>query len=191
MRAKEDVAAVSGPAWNGVVVRCRHRDGRFVWMDVSGTARAATEDGPRGFEGTSRILPPLTAREAIDSLNREQIQIMLDQDRLLIAFQPIHSLATGKLLGVEALTRFVDEGTAGTEFWFKEAAIVGFLSELEFDAVEKALTTTQGLPPDSYVALNVSPETCLDPRLTGLLERGGLPPKRIVLELTERLEVSE
>lgn len=57
--------------------------------------------------------------------------------------------------------------------------------------MEKALTPAQGLPPDIYVALNVSPESCLDPRLVGLLQRSGLPPKRIVLELTERLEVSE
>lgn len=190
-RAADDIASASGPTWNGVVVRCRHRDGRFAWMDVSGTARPAAEGRPGGFEGTSRLLPPLTAREATDSLNRDQIQRMLDHDLLLTAFQPIHSLVTGKLLGVEALTRFVDEGTVGTEFWFKEAAIVGLLGELEFAAMEKSLATAHSLPPDIYVALNVSPETCLDPRLTGLLERSGLPPKRIVLELTERLEVSE
>ncbi|MGM9474237.1 EAL domain-containing protein [Pseudarthrobacter sp. YS3] len=192
MRAKDDVAAVSeGSDWAGVVVRCRHRDGRSVWMNVSGTVRPATKDRPAGFEGTSRMLPPLTAREAIDSLNREQLQLMLDQDMLLTAFQPIRSLATGELLGAEALTRFVDEGSAGTEFWFKEAAIVGLMGELEFAALEKALETAQDLPPDIYVALNLSPETCLDPRLAGLLERSGLPPKRIVLELTERLEVFE
>ncbi|MGM9473476.1 sensor domain-containing phosphodiesterase [Pseudarthrobacter sp. YS3] len=192
MRAKDDVAAASdGSDWAGVVVRCRHRDGRSVWMNVSGTVRPATKDRPAGFEGTSRMLPPLTAREAIDSLNREQLQLMLDQDMLLTAFQPILSLATRKLLGVEALTRFVDEGSAGTEFWFKEAAIIGLMGELEFAALEKALETAQDLPPDIYVALNLSPETCLDPRLAGLLERSGLPPKRIVLELTERLEVSE
>ena len=190
-RAKLDVAAASGPGWTGVIVRCRHRDGGAVWMEVSGTVRPATDDRPGGFEGTSRMLPPLTAQEAIDSLNREQLQLMLDQDRLLTAFQPIHSLATGKLLGVEALTRFVGEDGAGPEFWFKEAAIVGLLSELEFAAMEKALETAQGLPPDIYVALNLSPETCLDPRLPDLLQRSGLPPKRIVLELTERLEVNE
>ncbi|MFF1881985.1 EAL domain-containing protein [Pseudarthrobacter sp. NPDC058196] len=191
VRAKGDVAAAAGPDWAGVVVRCRHRDGRSVWMNVSGTARPAMEGRPGGFEGTSRILPPLSAREAIDSLHRDQIQRMLDENLLLTAFQPIRSLATGKLLGVEALTRFVDEGTAGTEFWFKEAAIVGLLGELEFAAMERALKMAQGLPPDIYVALNISPETCMDPRLPGLLERCGLPPERIVLELTERLEVCE
>lgn len=190
-RAKSEVAEAPGPAWTGVVARCRHRDGRAVWVEVSGTVRPAGQDHPAGFEGTSRLLPPLTAREAIDSRNREQLQLMLDQDRLLTAFQPIRSLETGGLIGVEALTRFVDEGTAGTEFWFSEAAIVGLLSELEFAAMEKALETAPALPPTIYVALNLSPETCLDPRLPGFLRRSGLPPKRIVLELTERVEVNE
>lgn len=191
LRAKAAVSAAAGPTWTGVVVRCRHRDGRAVWMEVSGTVRPASEGQRGGFEGTSRMLPPLTAREAVDSLNREQLQLMLDQDMLLTAFQPIHSLASGRILGVEALTRFVDQDGAGTEFWFSEAAAVDMLCELEFAAMEKALVTAKGLPPDIYVALNVSPETCLDPRLPDLLRRSGLPPKRIVLELTERLEVSE
>lgn len=173
VRAKGDVAAAGGPDWAGVVVRCRHRDGRSVWMSVSGTARPAMEGRPGGFEGTSRILPPLSAREAIDSLNRDQIQRMLDEDLLLTAFQPIRSLATGKLLGVEALTRFVDEGTAGTEFWFKEAAIVGLLGELEFAAMERALKVTQGLPPEIYVALNISPRHAWTLAFPGYLSVAG------------------
>jgi EAL domain-containing protein (putative c-di-GMP-specific phosphodiesterase class I) len=44
---------------------------------------------------------------------------------------------------------------------------------------------------DIYVALNISPATCLDPRLPGILERSCLCLDHIVLELTERLEVSE
>ncbi|RNL59171.1 EAL domain-containing protein [Arthrobacter oryzae] len=190
-RAKVDVAAATGPGWSGVVIRCRHRDGSAVWMDVSGMARPPTEGRRAGFEGTSRVLPPLTAREAIDSHSREQIQRMIDQNMLLTAFQPIQSLSTGKLLGVEALARFVDEDGAGTEFWFTEAAVVGLLGELEFAALETALATAPALPPGIYVALNISPETCLDPRLPGLLQRSGLPLTRIVLELTERLEVTE
>jgi PAS domain S-box-containing protein len=190
-RAAEGVAATPGQSWSGLVVRCRHRDGQAVWMEVSGTARQSADGIPGGFEGTGRLLPPQTAREATDSLNRKHLQRMIDQCMLLTAFQPIRSLVTGKLLGVEALTRFVDEDGAGTEFWFTEAAAVGLLSELEFAAIDTALRTAQGLPPGVYVALNISPATCLDPRLPELLQRSCLPLTRIVLELTERLEVSE
>ncbi|SDP44178.1 PAS domain S-box-containing protein [Arthrobacter sp. ok909] len=190
-RAKADVAEASGPGWRGVMVRCRHRDGRAVWMEVSGRARPAREGRSGGFEGTSRVLAPLTARQKSDSHSRARLRRMIEEKMLLTAFQPIYSLTTGQLLGVEALTRFVDEDGAGTEFWFTEAAVAGLVPELEFAALETAVMTARGLPPGIYVALNISPETCLDPRLPGLLQRSGLPLTRIVLELTERLEVPE
>ncbi len=190
-RARTEFSGIKSHAWNGLTVRCWHRDGRALWMEVSGTVRPPAPGQQGGFVGTCRLLPPLTAQEATDSLSREQLQQMLDQNRLLTAFQPIHSLATGELLGVEALTRFVDEDGAGTEFWFKEAAMVGLLGELELAALETALTTAKRLPPSIHIALNISPSTCLDPRLPGILQRNGLPLKRIVLELTERLEVAE
>jgi len=68
---------------------------------------------------------------------------------------------------------------------------VGLAEDLEIAALETALKAAQGLPPSMYVALNVSPTTCLDPRLPGTLERSSLALDRIVLELTERLEVEE
>jgi PAS domain S-box-containing protein len=188
-RAKADVAAAPG-GWTGVVVRCRHRDGTAVAVEVSGQERTSPDGLSRGFEGTSRLLPPTAARTVIESRSRDQLQQMIAEDMLLTAFQPIHSLSTGELLGVEALARFVDEDGAGTEYWFVEAGKVGLLGELEFAALRTALTTSLALPADIYVALNVSPQTCLDPRLPGLLQSSGLPLKRIVLELTERAEVS-
>jgi EAL domain-containing protein (putative c-di-GMP-specific phosphodiesterase class I) len=57
--------------------------------------------------------------------------------------------------------------------------------------LEAALLRTAKLPPHLYVALNLSPETCIDPRLPELLEQSGLAVHRIVLELTERLAVDE
>lgn len=190
-RARAELGPPTAKGWNALTVRCRHRDGREVWMEVSGTDRPPAPGQRGGFVGTSRLLPPLTARQAIDSRTRRQLREMIDQNRLLTAFQPIYSLSTGELLGVEALTRFVDEDGAGTEFWFKEAAVVGFLEELELAALETAIIAATGLPPGIHVALNVSPGTCLDPRLPGILQKIGLPLNRIVLELTERLEVAE
>jgi hypothetical protein len=47
------------------------------------------------------------------------------------------------------------------------------------------------LPGGIYVALNISPATCLDQRLPGLLGGSGLRLSRLVIQLTERLEVEE
>ena len=71
------------------------------------------------------------------------------------------------------------------------AAAVGLSDELEIAALETALEAAQELPACIYVALNISPSACLDPRLPDILERSGLAFERIVLELTERLKVEE
>lgn len=116
---------------------------------------------------------------------------MIHDNGLQAVFQPIHSLTSGELLGVEALCRFPSSGTAGTQDWFDEAARVGLTAELELAALETALQTIQSLPSPAYLALNISPATCLDSRLPELMRRSPMPINRIVLELSERREVTE
>lgn len=191
IRAQGAVDAVTADGWSGIVARCRHRDGSTVWMEVAGTSRPATDGQPGGFAGTSRLLPAAAAQEAADSQTRDRIIAVIDGKMLLTAFQPIRSLVTGDLIGVEALTRFVSDDGAGPECWFIEAAAVGLSAELELAALKTAFEAAGALPTGIYVALNISPATCLDPRLPGLLAGSGLCPSRIVLELTERLQVEE
>lgn len=58
--ARRDVSPSPAPgdgAWKGVVVRCRHRDGSPVWMEVSGNVRPVGDRQHGGFEGTGRVVP--------------------------------------------------------------------------------------------------------------------------------------
>jgi PAS domain S-box-containing protein len=180
-----------GIAAAGVIVRCRHRDGRPVWVEVSSRPRISAQGEPAGFEGTSRLLNPATAQEAAAKRTRERITGIINGRGLLTAFQPIHDLETGRTIGVEALSRFVSDEGFGAEHWFSEASAVGLGTELEFAALRTALEAAEQLPPALYVALNISPNTCLDPRLPGILEDSEVSPSRLVLELTERLPVEE
>jgi PAS domain S-box-containing protein len=171
------------------LVRCRRRDGRTVWIDSSTRNRPVGNGQTSGLEGTSRRVPAETAKEASVTLSRIRIRKMIAGSRLMTAFQPIRDLNTGHLVGAEALTRFASEDGTGPEHWFAEAAAAGLSEDLEIAALETALEAAQQLPPCVYVALNVSPATCLDARLPKVLERSGLALERIVLELTERLKV--
>ncbi len=171
------------------LVRCRHRDGRTVWIDSSAWNRPPAGGQVPGLEGTSRRVPSETTKEASATRSRSQIRKMIDCHRLMTAFQPIHDATAGHLVGAEALTRIVSEDGTGPEFWFAEAAAVGLSEDFEIAALETALEAAKKLPPGIYVALNVSPATCLDDRLPKVLEKAGLPLERIVLELTERLAV--
>lgn len=180
-----------GSGWAGVVVSCRHRNGAPVWMEMSGKSRHDRDGRSTGFEGTSRLLPAQKVRTLLKERVRERIDKTVHSQMILTAFQPIHELTTGTITGVEALARFPSDGGRSPDHWFNEATSVGLGGELEFAALEAALHNTAKLPEHLYVALNLSPETCLDPRLPGFLEQSALAVDRIVLELTERLAVDE
>lgn len=128
----------------------------------------------------------LAAAEATD-----RIQAILTGRTLLTAFQPIRSLPSGAWIGAEALARFPGSAHASPEEWFLEAESVGLGVELEILAIETALNTAKDLPESVYVAVNVSPGACLDPRLKGVLEKSEIPRQRIVLEVTERHKVED
>jgi hypothetical protein len=87
-----------------------------------------------------------------------RIQAVLNGRLLLTAFQPIFDLSTDTVVGVEAFTRFVSDGNDAAG-WFIEAAEARLGSELEFAALECALTAAQLLPAHLYVALKLSPDT--------------------------------
>jgi EAL domain-containing protein (putative c-di-GMP-specific phosphodiesterase class I) len=120
-----------------------------------------------------------------------RIEAVLKGRLLLTASQPIYELSTGSAAGVEAFTRFVSDGSSTADYWFAEAAEAQLGRELEFGALESALAAAQQLPTHLYVALKLSPATCLDPQLPGLLMESMLAPDRMVLELTEALTAEQ
>ncbi|MET3922513.1 EAL domain-containing protein [Arthrobacter sp. UYEF20] len=150
--------------------------------------------------GASKVVPP-AAGSAIQlqagtpapaaAERASRIEAVLKGRMLLTAFQPIYELSTGSVVGVEAFTRFVTDGSENAGYWFAEAAEAQLGSELEFTSLESALAAAQHLPTHLYVALKLSPTTCLDPLLPGLLEESMLALDRMVLELTEALTAEQ
>ncbi|MFE5835252.1 EAL domain-containing protein [Arthrobacter sp. NPDC056493] len=136
--------------------------------------------------------PAAGGRSEDVSHGRAAIEAVLHAGMLVTAFQPIHDLGRGGVIGAEALTRFVWEPDGdGAGSWFKNAAAAGLGADLEFSALQAAVAAAQDLPHHLVVALNLSPAVCLDPRLPGFLEHAPLEPSRIMLELTEPLQPGE
>lgn len=136
-------------------------------------------------------VPPKVAEQidAIRSMSR--ISALLESQMLMTAFQPIYGLEEKIVVGVEALSRFVSDDGAAAELWFAEAAAVGLGANLEFSALGSAAAAAKTLPENLFVSLNISPDSCLDPRLPELFEHIDLPISRVVLELTETVKDEE
>jgi EAL domain-containing protein (putative c-di-GMP-specific phosphodiesterase class I) len=113
-----------------------------------------------------------------------RLEAVLRDHMLMTAFQPVFDLTTGTPVGAEALTRFVSDSGDPADFWFAEAEDSGLRTDLEFAALESGLEAALKLPPHLFVALKLSDEVCLDPRLPGLFEQTPVAPGRVILEVS-------
>lgn len=118
---------------------------------------------------------------------RARIQELLDERALEIALQPIMDLCTGRLLGVEALSRF-PAGRGRPDEVFAAAHAAGLGNELEELATRAALHVLPLLEPGQYLAINLSPDVAID--LVKMAISADLPLHRLVLEITEHAAVA-
>ncbi|MGM7777356.1 EAL domain-containing protein [Arthrobacter sp. KNU-44] len=115
-----------------------------------------------------------------------RLEAVLRDRMLMTAFQPVFDLTTSTVVGAEALTRFVSDSGDPADYWFAEAGDSGLRTDLEFAALECGLEAALKLPPHLFVALKLSDEVCLDPRLPGLFDQSPVAPARVILEVSGR-----
>ena len=102
---------------------------------------------------------------------------------LAMAYQPIVELSSGRIVGVEALSRFPSEPKRTPDVWFNEATEVGLGTKLQVAAVRLALPALDVLPIDVFLSVNVDPTAAGSPELAEVIEPW--PAGRVVIELTE------
>jgi PAS domain S-box-containing protein len=191
-QARKDIRAAGGQksAWSGILIRGRHRNGAAVWVDVCGAPLHDATGGLTGFQGTCRLLNPAAIASQRAEHTRGRIETVLAQRLVVTAYQPIFTADTGTMIGLEALSRFLDAQTQPAE-WFADATAVGLGNELELLALEAALSGFSELPDGVYIAVNLSPSACMDPAVIAALDQSQVPGAQIVLELTEHLPVTD
>jgi EAL domain-containing protein (putative c-di-GMP-specific phosphodiesterase class I) len=145
----------------------------------------AREDGKMSTF-VANVLHP-GAAEDVESA--ERIERALTRREFTSLFQPIIDLRTGKLVGAEALTRFLAGPYRPPNVWFAEASRVGRGVQLEHAAAQRAIQYIDELPSDCFLSVNLGPEAIESEAFNQLF--AGIDPRRVVIELTEQLPIED
>jgi EAL domain-containing protein (putative c-di-GMP-specific phosphodiesterase class I) len=111
----------------------------------------------------------------------EVAAVLDDPEALGMIFQPIASLATGAIVGFEALARFRTPARRGPDAWFDRAWRCGLGPALEARALRLALDCP-ARPAGTHLTVNLSPSALSAPEVQAILA-GDLDG--IVVEVTE------
>jgi diguanylate cyclase (GGDEF)-like protein len=121
------------------------------------------------------------------------------RNELVLHYQPIVRLSDGQLLGVEALVRWnrPGHGMVPPDEFIPVAEETGLITAIDSWVIQTACQQFAGwcwAPPGSSVAVNLSAGDLQSPDVvevvSGALQRSGLAPAQLVLELTESTVVS-
>jgi diguanylate cyclase (GGDEF)-like protein len=157
--------------------------------NLSELANSALDVAKRAGGNQTRKYDPEQV-SAIPSIKQQRAEIdsVLALERPITpVFQPLVDLASGRLIGYEALSRFDIEPRRSPDAWFNQAARCGRGLALEMAAIKAALATP-GRPPGTYLSLNFSPSALASPKIMAILPRN---MSDIVVEVTEHELASE
>lgn len=165
------------------------RDGRAV-LASAGEAMQRAKHGSRGFEmgGGGDRPPPGSVQLAA------QVSEAVRGHQLTVHFQPKVNLASGAVIGMEALVRWVrpGHGIVMPERFILAAENAGVIGPLTYEVIEMALDGAAfWQPADGRVPVSVNlsqrmlDDTQLVPKVLQALSGRGMDPSMLMLELTE------
>ena len=123
----------------------------------------------------------------------------LDMGQFFVEYQPILNLATRTVQGVEALVRWdhPKQGRLPPSDFIDLAEQTGLVNPLTTFVLGRALDEwfPAGIGDPLTIAVNISPRNLHDPelpdRILEAVQSRGVPPSRLVLEITENLIMSD
>ena len=153
---------------------------------VSHEPRSLDEKDARFLRALAELVSVDVQAQRDRSTARDRIEELIVAERLDIALQPIVDITTGRLSGVEALSRFPAEFGRPDEV-FAAAGAAGIGTRLEGLAAATAYGVLPLLPPGIYLAINMTPPAAME--LAADYDDATLPLDELVLEITEHAAV--
>lgn len=135
-----------------------------------------------------RLRDELRRRRGLERVVRDAVL----GDRVRIAWQPALDLATGQVVGHEALARLDDEhgNLLMPDAFLPVAEELGLIADVDRRITELAIAHLARPGVQGYAAVNVSARTLIGggypERVRGLLEQHGVAPQRLLIEVDER-----
>jgi sensor c-di-GMP phosphodiesterase-like protein len=124
----------------------------------------------------------------------QQLRRAIRKDKLRLVYQPIVDLATGRIVGAEALVRWTNESgiDVGPDVFVKLAEERGFVGSITKFVLRHALSDfrdTLCTHPAFRLSINVAAADLADPTFLPALDRSlelaSVPANRLVIEITE------
>lgn len=133
------------------------------------------------------LLGPAQERHNQEVEARIAIEAIIAEGAFEPVFQPVVELATGRIVGYEALTRFADGASPAERF--AEAWILGVGRELELACARRSVEAADALPEGAWIGVNASPAVLLGgPELAWVLVARR---RDILIEITEHAAVPD
>ena len=157
-------------------------------------ADLAMYEAKRTGAGVVRYSPVLDHRSTGLLELAGELRSAVEQDQIVMYFQPKENLRTGRIVGFEALARWMhpERGVVMPEVFVplsEQTGLVGLLGEAAADQALEQCRTWLSRRPGVGVAVNLSPRRLLEPGLAGSLDRllaaHGVPAELLTLEITE------
>ncbi|MEO5680688.1 MAG: EAL domain-containing protein [Acidimicrobiales bacterium] len=129
-----------------------------------------------------------------------ELRKAIENDELSVVYQPKAHLGAGRVTGVEALVRWAHPryGSLPPDEFIPLAEHTGLIRPLTDLVLDRALRQCRAwadLGLELTVAVNLSARSLIDPDLAGnvaaLLERAGVAPRMLTLEITESMMMAD